>query len=345
LGTLLLLFSFLSGNFQLWHLYLVVFIQAIFAVFQGPAMSASITMLVPDEQRNRANALMQMAQPSAGLLAPAITGLIYGLVGVTGAIIIDLLTFLIAVTVVLRVRIPFPKSTDEGQALKGALWKESISGFRYLWGRRPLLYTMLFVSLVNFLVAGTGVLSTPYILSRTNHDEAALGVIVSILNLGALVGGVLMGIWKGPKKRINIIMPSIALLSLNLAFVGMSQTNLALAITVFTFLIPVSFANAAFMALLQAKVAPDVQGRVFSVTQQLSMLLTPISFLLVGPLADNVFEPAVGAEGWSLVAPLVGTGEGAGMGLMFVILGGAGFLVTLLTYANKNIRNVEELLP
>src|SRR5689334_4312851 len=88
IGTVLLLFSFLSGNFQLWHLYAVALIQSIFGVFQGPAFQASVTLLVPDGQRDRANAIQQVTGPAAGIIAPALAGVIYTLVGITGSIVI-----------------------------------------------------------------------------------------------------------------------------------------------------------------------------------------------------------------------------------------------------------------
>ena len=65
-GTILLLALFVSGNFQIWHLYLVTFVQSTFGIFQRPAFDASTTMLVPDEQRDRANAIRQDDAPGGG---------------------------------------------------------------------------------------------------------------------------------------------------------------------------------------------------------------------------------------------------------------------------------------
>jgi MFS family permease len=66
IGTVLLLISFSTGSFQLWHLYAVSLLQAVFGVFQGPAFQASVTLLVPDEHRDRANAIQQVSGPAAG---------------------------------------------------------------------------------------------------------------------------------------------------------------------------------------------------------------------------------------------------------------------------------------
>jgi DHA3 family macrolide efflux protein-like MFS transporter len=77
IGTVLLILSFASGAFQIWHLYVIVMIQSIFSVFQGPAFMASMTMLVPEDQRPRANTIYQMAGPLSGIFAPAIAGVVY----------------------------------------------------------------------------------------------------------------------------------------------------------------------------------------------------------------------------------------------------------------------------
>ncbi len=343
-GTVLLLISFSSGNFQLWHLYAISLFQSLFGVFQGPAFQASVTLLVPDEQRDRANAIQQISGPAAGIIAPALAGFIYALVGITGAIVIDLLTFLVAVSVVLVVPIPQPEQSDEGRALKTSLWKEALGGLYFLLERRGLFFNFLYISIVNFLVAGAMALSTPYILARTN-SQTTLGIILAVFNISAIAGAVVMGAWGGTRPRIHTIMIGVILGGSLLALVGMSQTGLALGITMLCFMFPLPFVNASFMSLMQAKVPADVQGRVFALGDQISMLLLPLAYLLVGPLADNVFEPAVGQPGWEAVAPLVGSGPGAGMGLILFLAGVLTAIISLIVYAVPAIRHLEANLP
>lgn len=343
-GTVLLLISFASGQFQLWHLYAVTFLQSLFNIFQGPSFQASVTMLVPDEQRDRANAMQQVTNPLAGIIAPAIAGMLYPVIGVRGAIAIDLITFLVAVSVVFYIRIPRPPQTTEGQALVGSVWRSMFDGFRYLWQRQTLFWLMVFNSLINFLVGGIIVLQTPYILSRTG-SETTLGILLGIVNFGALAGGIFMGVWGGTRPRIHAIMWAVILFSLFLGLAGMAQTPVTLGITFFLFMFGLPVANASAMSMLQAKVAPDVQGRVFAALTQMSMVLLPIAYLLVGPLADNVFEPAVGQAGWEWVAPLVGDGPGAGIGLMLLICGFGNAFLSFLVYLIPAIRRIEADLP
>lgn len=343
-GTVLLLLSFLSGDFQLWHLYGITLLQSIAGVFQGPAFQTSVTLLVPDDKRDSANAIQQITGPVAGIIAPAIAGVVYALVGVVGAIFIDLATFLVAVMVVFLSHIPRPEQSVEGRTMRGSIWKESFDGFRYLWSRQTLFWIMVYSALINFLVAGVIALETPYLLART-EDEAVLGILLAVLNLGGLAGGIVMSIWGGTRPRIHTIMLAIIIAGVFLAGVGLARTPVALGITLFLFMFPLPFSNAAAFSMLQAKVPPDLQGRVFAAIGQMSMAMMPLAFLLVGPLADNVFEPAVGGEGWAVFAPLVGNEFGAGMGLLLFLGGALTALLSLIVYAIPSIRHLETSLP
>jgi DHA3 family macrolide efflux protein-like MFS transporter len=343
-GTLLLMISFLSGAFQLWHLYVVVLIQSVFGIFQGPAFQASVTMLVPDEHRDRANAIQQLTGPMSGVVAPILAGLLFAEIGAAGVMGIDLFTFAVAVIVVLLVSIPRPEQTAEGRAMQGSIWKEAAVGFRYLASRRILFAISLFSALVNFLLSAAMVLDTPYILTITG-SEAALGTLMGVMSAGGIVGGVIMSVWGGTRPRIHTIMPGIIAAGVFLALFGISRSPVTMGIVLFWLLVPIPMINAAFMSIMQLKVPPDLQGRVFAALGQLSMLLMPLAYLVAGPLADKVFEPAVGRAGWGVVAPLVGSHAGSGIGLIMLVSGSLLALVSVIAYAVPAFRHMEATLP
>ena len=110
-------------------------------------------------------------------------------------------------------------------------------------------------------------------------------------------------------------------------------------------LFALAFTNAPFWSILQAKIAPDLQGRVFAAYGQVSMLMTPLAFLVAGPLADRIFEPARHQPVWRSVGWLVGVGPGAGMGMMFVVAGVLVLALTLVVYAIPSVRRLESDLP
>jgi MFS transporter, DHA3 family, macrolide efflux protein len=343
-GTVLLMFSFLFGTFALWQLYVVSAISAAFAMFQGPAFQASVTMLIPDDHRDRANALQQLTGPAAGIVAPMLTGLLFAAVDVAGVMAIDLFTFVVAMIVVMLIHIPRPEQTEEGRAAQGTLWQEAQVGFRYLWNRRPLFMLLLSAMCVNFFFNMVGVLFTPYVLSLTG-SETTLGVLMSVMSAGAILGGIIMGVWGGTRPRVHTILPGIMITGFLFGIFGITRAPVLMGLALFGMMIPLPIINAAFTSVLQLKTPADLQGRVFSAVTQVAMLLSPISYLLAGPLADKVFEPAVGTATWDIVAPLVGTQEGAGMGLMAVIAGTLIILSTAFFYAMPMVRHMEATLP
>jgi MFS transporter, DHA3 family, macrolide efflux protein len=172
-----------------------------------------------------------------------------------------------------------------------------------------------------------------------------MGLILGALNLGALVGGVIMSVWGGTRPRIHTILPGIFMMGVSMAILGMAQFPVALGMAMFLMFFPLPFVNASYRSMLQAKVPPDLQGRVFAAQSQMAWLLIPISALLVGPLADQVLEPMVSQPGCEQVAPLVGNTAGAGVGLLFLMVGVGMSLATLILYSAPPIRQAESNLP
>ena len=107
----------------------------------------------------------------------------------------------------------------------------------------------------------------------------------------------------------------------------------------------IACANAPFFSILQAKIAPDLQGRVFAAFFQVANLMTPLAAVIAGPLADRVFEPARRQPAWQSVGWLVGAGPGAGVGLMFVVAGALILALSLAVYAMPAVRRLEADLP
>lgn len=342
-GTVLLLISFASGSFQIWHLYVVTFIQSIFDIFQGPAFQATVTELIPDQQRNRANAVQLMTSPLSGLIAPVVTGTVYALIGVTGIIAVDLLTFLVSAVTLALLPIPQPK-TDAPSSEKRSVWREANAGFEFVWQRKPLLMIFVFTGCTNFFHAGVIALYTPYILSRTGSEDT-LGALLGAFSLGSLVGTLIMATWGGTKKRVQTMMPAIGTMGLLMALYGTQTAPPVMAAFMFVMAMASPINNVSIISLLQIKVPPELQGRVFAAISQISMILIPLSYLVIGPLADDVFEPLAQTARWAGFAPIFGTGSGAGMGLLISLCGVAICTISFAIYALSIVRNLETLLP
>lgn len=344
LVSALLLTSFASGAFQLWHLYALTVGAAVFAALERPAFNASVAMLVPDNHRDRANAIGQMTGPAAGAIAPALAGILFAAVGVVGSIAVAIATFVAAVSVLAIVRIPRPAATAEGLALRTSVWRQAFDGFRYLAARRTLLIICAYSCAANFLANSALVLLTPYVLARTGSAQV-FGVVLGVMNVGGITGALVLSAGARIGSRMNTVMLASAAAGVCIGAAGAARDAPAIGASLFLESFALVFAYAPFFSVLQAKIAPDVQGRVFAAFFQVAMLMTPLAALISGPLADRVFEPGRHQAAWRNVGWLVGAGPGAGMGLMFVATGALVLALSLAVYAIPAVRRLEDDLP
>ena len=157
----------------------------------------------------------------------------------------------------------------------------------------------------------------------------------------------MLSVWGGPKRSIHGILLGLFLVTMGMMFLGLGQTPVFWVIAAFFAIFFIPIINGSSQAIWQSKVAPDIQGRVFAARSMIAQIGAPLAMLLAGPLADDVFGPAMmpGGSLAEMFGWLVGTGPGAGISLMFVIAGGLGMIVALGGYAIPVVRNVEALLP
>jgi MFS transporter, DHA3 family, macrolide efflux protein len=345
-GTIFILYSL--GMLEFWHLYIAAVLNGIGNTFQWPAYSAAISTMIPKEQLGRANGLMSLMEAGPGVLAPLLAGALLPFIGLTGILAVDVVTFFFAVGALLFVHIPQPRKTEEGQKKSGNIWSEAAYGFTYIFARPSLLGLQLVFFFGN-LFSGIGfTLMAPMILARTDSNSLIFGAVQTAGAIGAVAGGILMSIWGGFKRRVHGVLLGWMLTSISGIFLFGIGQGLSIWIPAIVFgALFGPLINASNQAIWQAKVAPDLQGRVFSARRLIAWFAQPIAPIIAGTLADFVLEPAMrGNSGLaSIFGGLVGTGPGAGMGLLMVVCGLAAALVGLSGYFIPAIRNAEDLLP
>lgn len=335
---------FLTDTLEIWHLYPVAAVGAIANAFQEPAYGASVPLLVPKRHLGRANGLVQ-AGPSLGVVvAPIMAAALVATAGLGVVLVIDLATFVFAVTTLMVVRIPRPEAIAEDD-VGASLWRSFSFGWKYLRARPGLLGLLGVYAVSNFMLSVVGLLYLPLILAFST--ETAYGAVMSVGGVGMLLGSVLMSAWGGPRKRIAGIMGMMGVAGVGVALAGVWESVLLIAVfgSVDMFLGPII--NGTSQTLWQTKVAPAVQGRVFAVRRMVAFVISPVSLLLAGPLADRVFEPALMPDGVlaGSVGLIIGTGRGRGVGLMIVIAGIGTTIASVAGWLLPRVRNLETEVP
>lgn len=347
-ASIAIVLLYAGDSLAIWHLYVAGAVAGAFQAFQWPAYSAAITTMVRREQYGRANGMFGLANSAAEIAAPLLAGLLISTVGIAWVLYLDIATFLFAVTLLALVHIPQPPPSADGQEGRGSLWQESLYGFRYILRRPSLLGLQLVFLGMNLLGAFFVGLLAPMILARTGDNAQMLATVLSASGIGGVAGGLVMSAWGGPRPRVHGILGGMALASLfGSLLMGIGQSLPLWVVAAFCngFFIPIL--NGSNQAIWQAKVAPDVQGRVFAARRMIAQICLPLGLLLVGPLADAVFEP--GMQPGGALAPIfggmVGVGPGAGMALIIALAGLTGLAISLSGYLVAAVRDAERILP
>jgi len=348
LMTIGLLILHQQDALQIWHLYLAQAVASFFEAFQVPAYTAVTSTLVDKVQYGRINGMRSTANAAADIIAPLSAGLLVTLIGIGGVMVVDVATFCVAMLTLFVVHLPRsdkPVAAEESELF----WQELTAGLRFITTRRGLLGLLFTYTGINLFAALTYfAILPPLILARSGGSQLALASVQGVLGGAALVGGLVMSLWGGPRRKIHGALGFTAvsfLLGDFLFGVGRSLPIWLLAAAVSSFFIPLLIGS--YRAIWQVKVPLAMQGRVFAVQGAVQTAMMPVGYLLAGPLADRLLEPAMmpngalaGALGW-----LVGTGPGAGMGLMFVGTAVLGSLMSLSGYLLPDVREVETRLP
>jgi hypothetical protein len=351
--TALLLVLYSADALQIWHLYAAQVLAGSFESFQSPAYAAATTLLVDKEQYARINGLRSLAQGGSQVIAPFLAGFLLLWLGVGGVMLIDLFTFGVALGTLLVVRLP-PVRVESAQqeadqsptrALQ-TFWAELRAGIDYTWARPGLVGLILVYTGMNFAASLTYFSTLPaMILARSGGSEFALATVQGVMGGSIVVGALLVSTWGGPRRKIHGVLSGAALSFLLgdlLLAVARDLPGWIVGAAISAIFIPVL--DSSNMAILQAKVAPAMQGRFFALFHMARQSLIPVGYLLSGALAEQWLEPAMMAGG--SLAPtfgwLVGTGPGTGIALMFVATSLLGGGLCLAGYLFPAVRNIEE---
>jgi DHA3 family macrolide efflux protein-like MFS transporter len=345
-STIALLVLLSGDRLEIWHLYFTGGINSLFGFFQGLAYSTTLSSIVPKQHYARVSAFNSIQTSGSYILAPALAGSLYPSIGLVGILVIDLVTFAIAIATIVFIPIPQLKHDRVKSQTIENLRQELTFGFRYLFKYPSLLALLVFLLLDNLLDNINFAILPAMILARSGNNSAVWGRLLTMFGIGSLLGAATIGIWGGSKRRIHGLLLGSAIRFLGSIAISVSQTiylKIAAAL-ICGFCSP--FPDSSDRAIWMSKVKPDIQGRVFAARDVIAQITAPLGAAIAGILADRFFEPAM-RTGGSLVGifgGVFGTQIGAGMALMITLFASCGLLLGLGGYAFPLLRDVEEIV-
>lgn len=345
-GLLFILAMIITGNIEVWHIYVGVAFSSVFSAIQSPAYKASATDLLAKEQFSKGSGLLQLAESSKFLLSPIVAGILLTITSIEVILIINMFTFLIAILAVLVIR----RSTkvDRDAREEKPWFTDLIEGWLEVTTNKGVLLLVIIISMVTFYLGFLETLIGPMILSFS--DAKTLGMFQSISAIGMLISSLCIGIFTMTKKYASVLVIGLVLSGISFSLIGVSTNLYFMIFAGFLFLASLPFVNMSADVLVRNNIANDKQGRVWGIIGILSQLGFIVSYSLAGFLADRVFNPLL-VEGGALSATLgsiIGVGPGRGIALLFMIGGVFVVIMGVITSRLKPIKLLEhgmEMLP
>ncbi|MCM2389610.1 non-ribosomal peptide synthetase/MFS transporter [Streptomyces albipurpureus] len=306
------------GNLRPWHVGGLMAILSVSLTGQRLAFQSAIPQLVPKRYLGHANGVVQISGGIAQVVAPLAAVGMLAAIGLSGVLLLDVVSYTVAAAILLVVRFPRTLPSRRRETLR----QEIVAGFRLVMGQRGFRAMLVFFAMLNLFLPVLFQLVSPLVLGFSSLASVATVSLAG--GVGALVGGLAMGIWGGPRRRrmrgMLLVVPVLALFCV---LTGLRPDLLMVGAGVFGMSASLSLLNGIYLTIVQVKVPQRFHGRVMSLNQLVAWSTLPIGYLLIAPLGSEFLE-ALMAPGGGLadtVGALLGTGSGRGIGLLYLLLG------------------------
>jgi len=313
LVSLWLAYVFWSGAMQPWHIYVAMLARALGETFHGPAMLASTSLMVPERHYTRVSGLNQTINGLLNIVGPPLGALLMALMPLHGVMLFDVATAAFAVVPLLFIAVPQP-AKEHIEALKASSFLTNTwEGLRFVLSWPGMLVLVLMASIMKITLMPAFSLAPILVLKHFGGGAAELSLFDAIVGVGILIGGLVMGVWGGFRKKIHTTVLGVIGIGAASILLGLTPGSMFWLALVSIFFIGamIAITDAPIMAIMQAAVPAEKQGRVFGLLGSLFSLSTPIGLAVAGPVSD-----AIGVSFWFVIG-----------GCVFVVGGIASFFV------------------
>ncbi|WP_141505122.1 MFS transporter [Paenibacillus luteus] len=339
LGLIYIVIVMFSGEAQLWQLCVGVTISSIFASLTDPAYKATITDLLPEEQFAKASGLVQLAGSSKYLFSPILAGMLLAVVDIEALLIIDICTVFITIITISAVRRSLiTKSVSKKQF---SLAKDLKEGWQVLVSRKGVFALTLLLTVVTFYMGILQTLFTPMVLPLSNAKT--LGIVQSVSATGLLLGSLFIGVFSINQQYARVLSAGLFTAGIFFSLIGVSTNIYVIAAAGFLFFATLPFVNTSADVLIRTNIPNEAQGRAWGMIGVVSQFGYIAAYASAGLLSDYVFNPLM-VEGGGLASTVgkwIGSGQGRGIALLFVVSGILVMALALVMTRLKSIRSLE----
>jgi MFS family permease len=276
----------ITGQVQIWHVYLLAFVSGVGAAFDAPARQAFVSDLVIEDDLTNAVGLNAASFHAARMIGPAIAGwtivaLGSGIAATGWVVIINGLSFGAVIVSLQFLRFPESDRLEIVPRTPGMIRE----GVRYVRGRPDIIALLLVVFFTGTF--GLNFQMTSALMATTVYGKGAgeYGMLGSYMAVGSLAGALLVARIGKPRLGL-VIFAAIAFGALEVT-AGLMPTYVAFAVMTpllgITALTTITSAN----ATIQTSVSGPLRGRVLALYLMVFIGGTPIGAPLIGVVGEQ----------------------------------------------------------
>jgi MFS transporter, DHA3 family, multidrug efflux protein len=334
------------ASVTLWVFIVLSMLGVIAGNIRQIALMTLVTILIPEDRRDRANGLVGSTLGVSFLVTSVISGLLVAAGGMFYVLLLGMVVLGVSVVHLASVRIedrPEGAATSDAESTEDLQPKQNkvdIRGTLQVVRSVPGLLALIgFACFNNFLGGAFMALMDAYGLYLVSVQT--WGLLWGALSAFFIIGGLAVaktGLSKNPVRLLLLV--NVAFWTVTCVFpLRSSVILLAAGMAIYMLLGP--YAEASEQTILQKVVPYERQGRVFGFAQSVELAASPLTAFLIGPITQLIFIPfmTTGA-GVEMIGGWFGTGPDRGIALVFVLLGLFGLVVTILALGSRPYRQL-----
>jgi len=282
MATIVLIFLFWSGFASLWYIMGLLAFKGICQAFHAPAVQAIVPLMVPRDKLSRINGVNYFFMGAMTLIGPVVAAFLLAFLRIDAILWVDPITFLIALTPLLLIKIPSVRIGMEKSSFKN----DFIGGFKFIKNARGLMPLVALATALNFLLMPLATQIPYFIIFDHLGGAADMALVMASIQAGMLAGGLMMIFLKDVKKKMLTIVFSLTVAFVGYALLAVTPTGWFWYMMVWAFVLDffVAPVNVLIRTLLQVLIPAEMQGRVNSVLMSLSSAASPAGMILSGVL-------------------------------------------------------------
>lgn len=295
---------------MLWLVYVVSFVQSTLNQFFTPAENSLLPQLSDPKLLVSANALNALNNNLARLIGPALGGVVALNFGLTGVVIFDVVTYLVAAVLIALIRMksqPRQPEQDTRRFDVSKVFTEWREGMQLIWRERTVRTLFLYNVLTSVGESIIFVLFVPFITGILGGDSLHVGGIMSAQAVGGIIGGLLISSIARYFKTYRLLgISSIIFGIVDLALFNYTRffEGIAIAYLIIMLAGPLAVGiGASYNTLLQSKVDNAYQGRVFGALNLTFSLFMLVGVAIAGFTSDRIgIVPVINIQGYVYIA-------------------------------------------